>query len=274
MERIDWHAGFVPAMKLELRENVNDLVFEEKHPVDNHGNEIDLLIIRNDANIMIKSKLGAIFERFNVLEYKSPEDSVDLGVFFKTLAYTSLYLREVHKYEEYGIKAFTMTIVSSNKPIKTMKLLERDGILCTKTEVKGIYYLSGKLPFKTQIIVTRELPKEYVWLDLLTKEATEGMVKRLVDSTKKLGDPILKDYADDVANVFLSANDRYMRRLKEENPKMCKAVDDLFAEEHRQELAEKDAIISKKDAQLSKKNEQIEKLKKQIAKLQSQSAVL
>ena len=65
-----------------------------------------------------------------------------------------------------------------------------------------------------------------------------------------------------------------MEKRKEVDPNMCKAVDELFAEEHKQELAEKDAIISQKDAQLSKKDAQIEKLKKQIAKLQAQSAVL
>lgn len=31
MSRIDWHAGFVPAMKLEFIENENDLIFKEIH---------------------------------------------------------------------------------------------------------------------------------------------------------------------------------------------------------------------------------------------------
>ena len=132
-----------------------------------------------------------------------------------------------------------------------------------------------------QFIVIKELPEDYAWLDLLTREANESRIQRLIYNTKSLSKPIHKEYADTVANIFVAANSEYIRQLQKEEPGMCKAVEELFAEEHRQEIAEmnaklleKDAQISKKDAQISKKNAQIRKLKEQLAKLQAHSAML
>ncbi len=281
MSKIDWHAGFVPAMKLEFIENENDLVFEEEHPVDKRGNWIDLLIIKNSGNVRLKNKIGAIFNRFNIVEYKSPNDTVTLGAFYKALAYTGLYLKEIHQYERYGSREFTMTIVCYGRPIKLMKQLARDGIICTETEVSGIYRISGCIPFRAQIIVTSRLPDEYVWLKLLTDKATKARVKSLITGTEALQDPIHKEYADRIANTFVSANSDYINKLNEEEPNMCEAVELLFAEKHKQEMAEmnaklseKDAQISKKDEQISKKDEQISHLKETIAKLQSQIAMM
>jgi hypothetical protein len=228
MSRIDWHAGFVPAMKLEFIENENDLIFEEQHPVDKRGNWIDLLIIKNNGNIQLKNKIGTIFGRYNVVEYKSPNDTADLGSFYKTLADTGLYLKEMHQYEQYSSREFTMTIVCCRNPIKLMRQLSRDGIICTETEVKGIYQIRGCIPFRAQIIVTSILHDEFVWLRLLTNKATKASVESLVNSTDALFDPKHKEYADRIANTFISANSDYINKLKEEEPNMCKAVEELL----------------------------------------------
>ena len=159
-------------------------------------------------------------------------------------------------------------------PIKLMRQLARDGIICTESEVKGIYQISGCIPFRAQIIVTSLLPDEYIWLKLLTNKATKASVTSLVTKTKTLRDPKYKEYADRIANTFIAANSDYINKLKEEEPNMCEAVEELFAEEHKKEIAEMNAIISEKDRQLSKKDAQISHLKETIAKLQSQIAMM
>ena len=274
MTKTDWHAGFVPAMKLELLDNEKDLIFEEEHPVDKRGNWIDLLIIKNERSISIKSAVGAIFDRFNVVEYKAPGDSVNLGVFYKVLAYTSLYLKECHDYARFGSGAFTMTIVCYSKPIRMMQQLEADGIICTQTRARGFYEVSGCIPFKAQIIVTSLLPPDCSWLGLLTKKASVDKLNALVDNTVKLRNDKHREYADEVADTFLSANIEYIRNLKEVDFDMCKAIEEIFGEEHRQEIAEKDAQISQKDAEISRMGAKIKNMEKQIAKLQSQIAMM
>ena len=66
MKKIDWHAGFVSAMKLEFIENEQDLIYDEEHPVANRAQRIDLLIIKNNNNVRIRNPIGAIFSRFNI----------------------------------------------------------------------------------------------------------------------------------------------------------------------------------------------------------------
>ncbi len=73
MKKIDWHAGFVSAMKLEFIENEQDLIYGEEHPVANRAQRIDLLIIKNNNNVRIRNPIGAIFSRFNICEYKGPD---------------------------------------------------------------------------------------------------------------------------------------------------------------------------------------------------------
>lgn len=85
--RINWHAGFVSAIKL------------------------DLLIIKNEGSAVIRNPIGAGFSRYNICEYKSPGDSLTYGDFFKILAYTGLYLDERERHGDYKISDYTMTFV-------------------------------------------------------------------------------------------------------------------------------------------------------------------
>lgn len=78
MKKIDWHAGFVSAMKLELIENEKDLIFDEEHPIANRAQRIDLLIIKNENSAVIRNPIGTLFRKFNICEYKSPEHGVTL----------------------------------------------------------------------------------------------------------------------------------------------------------------------------------------------------
>ncbi len=275
MERIDWHAGFVPAMKLELREYEEKLAYEDEYYVDNRGHRIDLLIIKNEQLFRIPRCIGEIFDKYNIIEYKSPDDNPNLGDFYNTIAYACLYLRDKYEYDVYGRDAFTVTVVSTGYPRKLFGQLKRDGIEYTVRD-SGIYVLDDMIPFKTQIIVVRELPKEYPWLRKLTKKGGTLDVKDLDTNTEHIRDNRkYKSYADIVADIFFSANYELLYEIDEmEDKDMCESVERFFAEKHKGIMEEKDRLIKEQEAQISKKDEQIEKLKKQIAKLQSQSAVL
>ncbi len=61
MTRIDWHAAFVPAMKLELRADEANLVFDEEHCVDDRKYRIDLVVIKILKDILVSRDIGSIF---------------------------------------------------------------------------------------------------------------------------------------------------------------------------------------------------------------------
>jgi len=70
--KVQWHPGFVAAMNLELAGNRGDLEFIREYNLNTRPLEIDLLVIRKDADAVIDNEIGAIFKGHNIVEYKSP----------------------------------------------------------------------------------------------------------------------------------------------------------------------------------------------------------
>ena len=256
MKSIDWHAGFVDAMRLELLADEDSLTFEAEYHIANRAQRIDLLIIKKAGSPPIVNEIGEIFDKFNIVEYKSPEAELTIGDFYKTLSYTCIYLEELHKYDEYGRDAFTMTLVRQRRPIKLIKLLKRDGYEVIHKS-KGIYEIRGHLPFRTQLIISSEWddedPKVHTWLRGLTNKGTKSELQGILDLTPGL-DPKHKMYADGVMNVFADANEDLIIKSKEE-PTMCDAINRIFAEETAAEKKRADEAEAKlNDAEIRASN--------------------
>ncbi len=268
MKKIDWHSGFVSAMKLELVENENDLIFDEEHPLAHRAQRIDLLIIKNITDAVIRNPIGRMFARYNICEYKSPDDSLTYGDFFKVLAYTGLYIYETQK-DGFLAKEYTMTFIRESHPIKLLKQLINTGIEINKIS-PGIYALSGNLPFRTQLIITKEIPDDQrSWLKCLTKHGTANDLRNIVTTTPLLP-PHHKAHADNVMSVFTSANKALVAEEIKEKPIMCKAVDELFAEVFADQIKEKDDKIATMKSQLADKDSLLADKDAIIAKLQAQ----
>ena len=282
MKIIDWHAGFVSAMKLELIENEKDLVYEEEHLIANRAQKIDLLIIKNSNNVAIHNPIGSMFSRFNICEYKSPGQSLTYGDFYKVLAYTGLYLYETQGSQEHNASDYTMTFVRESHPYKLFKRLKADGIGII-SDIPGIYTLTGNLPFRTQVVVTIEIPDERKsWLRCLTNHGKPADLTNIVSNTPALEEHN-KRYADNVMDIFTSANNDLMIEQMEE-PTMCKAVNELFADEIRElknivadmssTIADKDSLIADKDSLIADKDSLIAQQSALIAKLQADNAAM
>ena len=273
MKIIDWHAGFVSAMKLELIENEKDLIYEEEHLIANRAQKIDLLIIKNNSSAMIRNPIGSMFGRFNICEYKSPGQSLTYGNFYKVLAYTGLYLYETQGVEEHNAPDYTMTFVRESHPYKLFKRLKADGIEIT-SDIPGIYTLTGNLPFRTQVIVTIEIPDErQSWLRCLTNHGKPADLANIVSNTPAL-EAHNKRYADNVMDIFTDANNDFMKEQMED-PTMCRAVNELFADEIKElkdivasmnsTIADKDSLIADKDSQIADKDSLIADMSSTIA---------
>lgn len=273
MKKIDWHAGFVSAMKLELIENEKDLIFDEEHPIANRAQRIDLLIIKNENSAVIRNPIGTLFRKFNICEYKSPEQSLTYGDFYKILAYTGLYLNETQSGSKHNSDEYTMTFVREPHPHNLFNRLDADGIDIIKT-APGIYRLSNNLPFPTQVIVSREIPDESKsWLKCLTKHGTWRDLDTIVTKTPQL-DSHNKRLADNIMNIFTASNMELVKKAKEE-PNMCQAVNELFADEINEMkliIADKDSLIADKDSQIAKQSALIAQLQAELEKYAKKKA--
>ena len=84
---IQWHPAFYGAAELEFLSNKGDLEFQREFKLGKEPIRMDLLIIKKLTDIRIENELGHIFKKYNVVEYKSPDDSLSIDDFYKTTGY-------------------------------------------------------------------------------------------------------------------------------------------------------------------------------------------
>ena len=90
-KKIQWHPGFYAATEIEMRQNRKDLEFHREYNLSKKPLQIDLLIIEKLNDVQIQNEIGRLFRKYNIVEYKSPEDSLNIDDFFKTVGYAYLY---------------------------------------------------------------------------------------------------------------------------------------------------------------------------------------
>ena len=88
---IQWHPGFYGAAELEFLSNKDDLEFQREFNLSKEPIRMDLLIIKKLSDVRMKNEIGYIFRKFNVVEYKSPDDVLSIDDYYKTVGYACLY---------------------------------------------------------------------------------------------------------------------------------------------------------------------------------------
>jgi hypothetical protein len=230
IDEIQWHPGFYGAAELEFQQNKNDLEFEREHNLGKEPLRMDLLIVKKRADVEIKNEIGRIFRRFNILEYKSPDDGMSIDDYFKAIGYACIYKSLGATVNEVPAEELTVSLFRETYPREMIKKLEE---LRAAVEEKfpGIYYVKGLAPFKTQIVVTGQLEKEtHSSLRVLSKCVLEEDVRRFLTETQNLETPGEKDNVEAVLEVSILANNGIYEKIKEEL-QMCEALERLMKNE-------------------------------------------
>lgn len=211
---IQWHPGFVSAMELELIDYKGRLYFDSEHNLSKKPLQIDLLVIKKNEPVEITNEIGRIFKKYNVMEYKSPDDSLNIDTFCKVQAYATLYKSEGSTANEKQIKDVTVSLVRERKPTGLFKDL---GEMDMEIEMpfKGVYYIKNNIMFAIQVIVTSELPGDrHGWIKSLSHKTKIQDIKKLLDKTKKFKGEHEKELAYSVLEVALRANKTLVDELK------------------------------------------------------------
>ena len=119
--KIQWHPAFCAATEIELREHKDDLNFHSEYNLSKKPLQMDLLIVEKQEDVAIINEIGHIFKRYNVIEYKSPDDNLNIDDFFKTLAYAYLYKGLGKSVDQIPLKELTISLFREGKPIKMIK---------------------------------------------------------------------------------------------------------------------------------------------------------
>jgi hypothetical protein len=288
---IQWHPAFYAGVQIELQEYADKLLFENEHQITSKPLAADVMIIKLIEELKIEKNIGRIFKRFNIIEYKGPDDYVSIDDYYKITACAYLYKIDVAMTDSIKIEDITLSIVGVHYPRKLVNHL-RDvyGYKVERVD-SGIYYIvkdNGILP--TQLIVTSELDYESnMWI--------AGLTNDMNDSEK--ADKLLKEYKahkdntlyESVMNVVVRANNE----LFNGGDVMCEALDELYkdaidarvneladkkaeemAEERANEMANEMAkdIVTSKDKELAVKNEELAVKDEELAVLRAQVAEL
>ncbi|MDR1142496.1 MAG: hypothetical protein LBL62_12450 [Planctomycetaceae bacterium] len=203
MSRTVWHPAFFGAIRLELSDYWDVLEFEAESQLTSEPLKIDVLIIKKIRHVDIQKNIGKIFRDRNVIEYKSPSDSVSIDDYHKTQSYSRFYAAFNHV----DIDDMSVTIVTTKHPNKLLKYLNNR--FCVNSDQNGIYIVTQDTS-PTQIVVLNELAKDQNhWITSLTKKLTVDRLKRVVKEVLPYkNDAIVAAYLD----VVIGAN---MKNFKE-----------------------------------------------------------
>ena len=285
-----WHPAFCAAIELELREDKKILRYEREHNLSKMPLRIDLLVIKKSPDEIIKNEIGDFFKGNNIMEFKSPDDEVNIDTFYKVLSYACIYKSETGNVDEVKDTDITISLIREGKPVKLLEQL--DAKYGVKMKTSGIYRID-KMLFPLQIIVTRELnPKSHVWLKALSRSLKHDEAENLICSFEELKEEEDKQNADAVMNLTVGVNEPLFRQILEDKdmgealkkilePELMLVISNMRTEiadkdaainNMRTEIADKDAAIADKDAAIADKDATIADKDAEIELLRNQLA--
>ena len=230
-DKIQWHPAFDAALQIELEDEAEYLEFEPEHLLSKKPMQIDVLV-KNEKTVKIKKNIGRIFRQYNIIEYKSPDDKLNIDNFYKIYGYACLYKSETGGIDEIPATELTITLVCYHYPVKMLQKLEQEKNLIIDNVESGIYYFLGdSIPI--QLIAIPKLSKENnYWLNNLRNDLKSGgEIRNFIEQYgKKKNSKLYQALAD----TIMRAN---WKELKEER-KMCEALRDLFADDLRKSREE------------------------------------
>ena len=94
--------------------------------------EIDVLIIKKETDRPVKKNIGRIFKKYNIIEYKSPDDSLSVDDFYKVYGYTCFYKADVQYADSIPAEELSITFVSGKYPRTMINGGGKRNLLCER----------------------------------------------------------------------------------------------------------------------------------------------
>ena len=110
--KLQWHPAFFAGIQIELAAEARYLVFENEHQLGTKPKEIDVLIIKKENTPPIRKNIGRIFRTYNLVEYKSPADTLDVEAFYKLYGYACFYKADAPAADRVPMEEVTLTFIS------------------------------------------------------------------------------------------------------------------------------------------------------------------
>ena len=225
--KIQYHQGFYAAVKAQYQAR-DDMVYWKDHELGELPVRPDLVIDKNSEEPLL-DPIGSFFRKYNVNEYKSPEDGLTIDDFDKTHGYAFIYKSLL---PGVGFEDMTVSIFRHVYPRELMKDLKKRGF-DVKQAFPGIYHVTSQVMLPTQIVVTSELAEgSYPGMKILAKNAKLEDVKLFLDSITD--DRLMIEYANAILLVSIAANPELFEKLMKEDGEMNETVERVLSKQFTQ----------------------------------------
>ncbi|MDD6844400.1 MAG: hypothetical protein PUE32_02400 [Clostridia bacterium] len=244
-EKIQWHPAFAAAIGLEFRDDYKDVIIQQEYNLSKEPIRIDLLISRTDGNFRrFNNEIGHIMKSYNIIEYKSPEDSFNIDDYYKTIGYAGLYKGMGEYVNKIPAREVTVSMFCTRKPVKMFNMLKEDGTIIEQ-RYPGVYYIKGNTLFPVQIVVVKELNSTlHSSLRVLSDSADREDVETFLQNSVKTSEPWEREDIDAVLQASVSANKELYEEIRRDSG-MCQALRELMKDEIDKEIEGAEAGIIK-----------------------------
>ncbi len=231
-KHINWHEAFCSALQIELMPYQSILTYQPEFVLNKGKRRVDILITKEKDSPTIDSAIGRIFRRYNLLDYKGPDEHMNVANFYKALSY-ALSLPE-HLGEPEAAVDLTLTVVTHFYPRKLFSYLRKKSSKNLPDPIvkieEGIYDIDIGL-FPVQLLVLSQLSAEdYLWLSCLTKHLTKDT------PFDALCEKYKQHQEDSLYQTVMDAIIRANRTSKGDEKQMCDALYELFEEQLSQNI--------------------------------------
>ena len=234
-EKIEYHYGFYGAVHIEYDKEGSGLTFLQEHELGDSPVRLDMLIINNSGANKLTDPIGKFFRKYNVLEYKSPDDNLSVDDFYKAQAYACLYKGMGRKVNEIPADTLTVSIFRHSYPAKMFSELKRLGLKIEEA-CPGIYIVTGAVCIPAQVIVMSRLSVSgYEAFKILVKKAEREDVRTFLNNAPN------NEYKEAVLRVSVALNSLLYETLKGDSDAMD-VLRNLFKDDFAAKLDEGIAI--------------------------------
>ena len=181
--KLHWHPAFIEAIQLELEAYRDVLEIFPEFPLTAEPLRIDCVVIKKTSDTLIEKNIAALFRGWNILEYKSPNDYVSVGDFYKAYGCACLYA----SLESVPIDGITLSFVGSRYPRKLIGHLTKARNYTVEKAGAGIYTVKGDI-LPMQVIDSSQLPAgENLWLKGLSDKLDAPAFRQITDAIDRQG---------------------------------------------------------------------------------------
>ena len=230
----DWHSWFYTLLNILLYKFRKDHVMVLPEVKLGAMPPIaDFIVVKEDSIVDLGLEVFCFFRKYNIIEFKSPDDELSIFVLWKVVGYAGFFINR----DRVPDKEITLTLVRSAKPVGLFKELTKQGAKiidgATKGSAKGIYTIENwKVDFPIQIIVSTELEgEEYAFFRTISKKPADDDIKLIVKMADKEADPVARQFLKEYLDKLSDMNREIIENIKRRDSTMRNAWMNIFEPE-------------------------------------------